>query len=85
VKRAVYGLILGGMLLTTGCGTIGTLMVKPEPYSGTRAVAQACGREPSKCDCGWLFGLDLPFSFALDTVVLPFTIVYDLVSRRDDR
>ncbi len=71
------GLLLG-MLLLGGCGTIGNLSNDPSIYGGTRYDVNEMGT-PGPCSMGIVAVFDLPFSVVLDTAVLPFTLIYELV------
>jgi uncharacterized protein YceK len=97
------GLLCAVLLLGTGCSTIGTL-TSGEPgwwtYSGTRKNLEPFQPPPPREDgvpmCG-MNGLqrvvsvcDFPWSLALDTVVLPVTLLLDLftgppIEREEDQ
>ena len=99
--RILLGAIL---LLGTGCSTIGTL-TSGEPgwwtYSGTRKNLEPFEpvppAEPGEPPCRPYAGLqrvvsvcDFPWSLALDTVVLPVTLLVDLftgppIEREEDQ
>ena len=65
----VFSMTLGG------CGTMitafGSNTMPFEPYSGLKADGGPCANI-----------LDMPFSFALDTVVLPITVPKYLIEQR---
>ena len=65
------------LLVFGGCGTIEDLHQGPRIYGGVRQDVEWLG---GQCMAGVGF-LDFPFSLVLDTVLLPFTAVYSLVSR----
>ena len=67
-----------GLLGLGGCGTIGNLMEKPQIYGGLRYDISEVGRGTGPCNPGILMVFDVPFSLALDTVVLPFTVIYEV-------
>ncbi len=67
-----------GCLLLGGCGTIINLSEEPEIYGGVRFDVTEIGKGTGPCNVGVLMCPDVPFSVALDTVVLPFTVVYSL-------
>jgi uncharacterized protein YceK len=67
-----------GILLLAGCGTIGNLVNDPRIYGGTRYDAQEAGNW-GPCGSGIIAVFDFPFSVALDTAVLPFTLIYELL------
>lgn len=85
-------LLLGAALLgAPGCATIsqasrggtGADQDKgPAAYGGVRTIANACADISRGVDWGVLpvilMTLDAPFSFALDTVLLPFTVINEL-------
>ena len=62
-----------------GCGTISNLGERPRIYGGVREDAKLmettgpCSSWPAGC-------MDMPFSLILDTVLLPFTLIYELAS-----
>lgn len=82
VKRSATALFLAtGLLCSTGCGTYFTIRGGPPGfglYSGVRADV----RNVQQPDCHFPLGnaaiLDLPLSFAIDTLLLPVSLVYEL-------
>lgn len=62
-------------LSLSGCGTMitafGSNTMPFEPYSGIRADGGPCANIP-----------DMPFSFVLDTIVLPITVPKYLIEQR---
>jgi len=67
-----------GLLLLGGCGTIGNLANDPRIYGGVRYDVGELGNT-GPCSSGIVACFDLPFSVALDTAVLPFTLIYELL------
>ena len=70
MRRA--GLILG-LLALTGCGTVHNLGAGPKIYGGVRynaAHMHGCA--------GWTFLFDQPGCAILDTLCLPFTLIFEL-------
>lgn len=66
-------LVLTALLLASGCGTIiGTEERGICPYRGVDEDCKRISRDFH--DGGFLFVLDLPLSFAVDTVMLPISI-----------
>jgi uncharacterized protein YceK len=83
VLRTLPLLLLSAL---TGCGTILGLSVGPGSdstiYIGTRMDAGNIGSRFGPCSMGLPMPfalLDLPLSFGLDTGLLPFTLIYELV------
>lgn len=80
-------LALCAALALGGCGTIGSLASPwsyKEPskiYGGVRNDWSEIGQETGPCRPGPLLIVDLPFSFALDTLLLPITVCYELFFR----
>jgi uncharacterized protein YceK len=68
------GLLLG-VLLLGGCGTIGSLANDQKIYGGVRHDADEIGNS-NQCSSGLVAVFDTPFSAALDTAALPFTLIY---------
>jgi uncharacterized protein YceK len=69
--------VLLGILLLAGCGTIGSLANDQKIYGGTRYDAREMGNW-GPCGSGIVAVFDFPFSLALDTAALPFTLIYAL-------
>jgi uncharacterized protein YceK len=67
-----------GVLWLAGCGTIGNLANDPRIYGGARYDVDEMGAT-GPCSSGIVAVFDLPFSVVLDTAVLPFTLIYELV------
>lgn len=65
-----------------GCQTIGGLAsdeYKSKVYVGIRVYVDTCGKTEHGVP-GWLlFFWDVPFSLALDTILLPGTLIYELL------
>ena len=61
------------LLLLGGCGTINSLIVGPPVYGGARSVGRYCEPMGNMVSC-----CDLPFSFALDTGIMPITLLAEL-------
>ena len=76
--EAVAGALLGAAaaLLLGGCGTfIGSRCYGDGPYKGVRYDLDFIALEARACPVAVpLYVLDLPFSAAADTVMLPFQI-----------
>lgn len=70
----------------SGCETIGGLAsdeYKSKVYVGVRVYVDTCGQSEHGVP-GWLlFIWDLPFSLALDTILLPGTLIYELLRPRE--
>jgi uncharacterized protein YceK len=79
MRVLLRGLGAAALLALPGCGTIGNLMDRPQIYGGVRYDCSEVARGTGPCNPGVLMVFDVPFSLALDTVVLPFTAVYELV------
>jgi uncharacterized protein YceK len=78
-------LLVGSVALLSGCGTLwGTVVDGPAVYRGVRLDADILAGPlgPDDQRALWVMGAltDLPWSFALDTLLLPFTIVHALVT-----
>lgn len=69
-----------------GCQTIGGLAsdeYTSKVYVGVRVYADTCGQSEHGVP-GWLLFLwDVPFSFSLDTILLPGTLIYEIVRSRE--
>lgn len=78
--RTVRVLLLALGVVLGGCGTIGNLSDDPKIYGGLRNDIEEVGRPTGPCNPGFLMACDVPFSFVLDTVLLPFTVLYELFS-----
>jgi uncharacterized protein YceK len=81
MKRALRALGFAGILALAGCGTISNLGDRPKIFGGVREDARSLTQggpcwSPMGC-------LDMPFSLALDIVVLPFTAIYELAHPAD--
>jgi uncharacterized protein YceK len=76
-RRAAKGLaalVLGVLTLaSSGCASVIGTVIKPEPYIGTRFDVSELGKNPG-LGGGALLVTDLPFSFVMDTILLPVTI-----------
>lgn len=70
----------------SGCCTIGGLIsdeCKSKVYVGMRVYVDACGQTEHGIP-GWLLFLwDVPLSLAPDTVLLPGTLIYELLRSRN--
>ena len=70
----------------SGCETIGGLAsdeYKSKVYVGVRVYVDTCGQSEHGVP-GWLlFIWDLPFSLVLDTILLPGTLIYELLRPRE--
>ena len=78
--------LLAGLLFLQGCGTLSSSMARaPEGdhYDGPIIYGGVCYSvgtaipsyfREGKVDLGLLYTIDLPISFCLDTILLPFTI-----------
>jgi uncharacterized protein YceK len=69
----------------SGCMSIGTLSDDQGVYRGVRGDID-CMRTAQDDTSGMelLCGLDLPFSLALDTIFLPFTLIDTLTGSPDE-
>lgn len=70
------------LILPAGCGTIGTLAQNEQrflAFSGIRFDVQEAGTVDAwDFYPWWIACMDLPFSLAADTVVLPYTLLREL-------
>ena len=83
-RQATRGMILVVLLAAPclgGCGTIGGLAsdeYESKVYVGIRADVDACGQTVAHGVPGWLWFIwDMPCSLALDTLLLPGTLIYE--------
>jgi uncharacterized protein YceK len=93
--RACAGFLLVAALCTSGCGTIGDLIGDRPWVLGSSGPHVLGGVRIDIHDIGhpswfavfhpWIYILDLPFSLAVDGVLLPFTLVYQIVSPESGR
>lgn len=78
-RTGLLGMLLALVLaITPGCGSLFCTALEPLPYSGTRAEVSALAQQGPPLPVGFLL-LDLPFTFVVDTALLPFTGVAGLL------
>lgn len=71
------------LLALGGCAAIDDLVCEQRVYGGTRSILPELDEPARLGPCfspGWLSAFDLPCSFALDTLFLPFTVILAIVS-----
>jgi len=78
--RTARAFLLSCVVALGGCGTLGSLSDDPRIYGGLRNDIEEVGRGTGPCNPGFLMACDVPFSFVLDTVLLPFTVLYEVFS-----
>lgn len=89
MKRTTVGLLLAAAVTTTGpgCMSVAGLVMDasldraPKPFAGTRIDVAEIARGGGY---PLLAAIDLPFSFTVDTVVLPFILPKYLVQREPE-
>ena len=70
-------LVLGSVLSLSGCASVFGTACDPVPYAGLQVASQIAGSDP-------LVLIDMPASFALDTLLLPITVPYAAAEGRSE-